>query len=338
MQSQFIGRLTLRNFRGVARGELDLAPLTILVGPNNSGKTTVLEALLLTHGFREIAGIGVYNVLSEIHGTLESDGLDHLVYSYGAKATRAAVVFTTKGVSKAVVIDVTRRHMHFYYVEGVGIDKLFTFNEQELKKFKKIADVERFVGGGNFASFKVAADVVIIRSDLLRHYHRFVYRVWTDLTNKGITGAAARWVSKIAGDDYLDVLAEPLGGKSTLFLYKSDGSRIRLGDLGDGVQILITAKLIVDYLDPDIVLWDDIEAHMNPRALQLLALWLADLVDSGKQVVASTHSLEAARLIANIVERACIVKIMLDQGELKAQYITPKELEKLTELGVDVRA
>ncbi|RLE62584.1 MAG: hypothetical protein DRJ47_10440, partial [Thermoprotei archaeon] len=45
-----IKKVTLRNFRGIAKGEIDLEPLTILVGPNNSGKTTILEALLLAHG------------------------------------------------------------------------------------------------------------------------------------------------------------------------------------------------------------------------------------------------------------------------------------------------
>jgi len=39
-----IKRVRIRNFRGVREGELELAPLSILLGANNSGKTTVLEA------------------------------------------------------------------------------------------------------------------------------------------------------------------------------------------------------------------------------------------------------------------------------------------------------
>ncbi|MGC9201664.1 MAG: AAA family ATPase, partial [Thermoproteota archaeon] len=35
-----IKRLEIRNFRGVKEGNIELAPLTILLGPNNSGKTT----------------------------------------------------------------------------------------------------------------------------------------------------------------------------------------------------------------------------------------------------------------------------------------------------------
>ena len=43
-----IERLEITGYRGIARGDLpSLAPLTVLVGPNNSGKSSVLEALYL---------------------------------------------------------------------------------------------------------------------------------------------------------------------------------------------------------------------------------------------------------------------------------------------------
>ncbi|MEM3079385.1 MAG: AAA family ATPase [Thermoproteota archaeon] len=42
-----IRRLRLWNFRGVRRGEARLEPFMIILGGNNSGKTTILEALFL---------------------------------------------------------------------------------------------------------------------------------------------------------------------------------------------------------------------------------------------------------------------------------------------------
>ncbi|MFL5349304.1 MAG: AAA family ATPase, partial [Hyalangium sp.] len=42
-----IHRLTLKNFKGIESAELDLERLTVIVGPNASGKTTVLQALHL---------------------------------------------------------------------------------------------------------------------------------------------------------------------------------------------------------------------------------------------------------------------------------------------------
>jgi predicted ATP-dependent endonuclease of OLD family len=40
-----IHRLTLKNFKGIASADLDLERLTVIVGPNASGKTSILQAL-----------------------------------------------------------------------------------------------------------------------------------------------------------------------------------------------------------------------------------------------------------------------------------------------------
>jgi hypothetical protein len=43
--------LTIKNFRGIATGEIPkLFPLSVLIGPNNSGKSTCLEAITITYG------------------------------------------------------------------------------------------------------------------------------------------------------------------------------------------------------------------------------------------------------------------------------------------------
>lgn len=41
-----ITKLRLENFRGIAKGEIEIAPLTILTGANNTGKSTIIYALL----------------------------------------------------------------------------------------------------------------------------------------------------------------------------------------------------------------------------------------------------------------------------------------------------
>ncbi len=339
-----IDRLVLRNFRGIVRGEVELAPLTILVGPNNSGKTTILEALALAHGFRPIFGnYDIQNILSYIHRTYASESLDHLVYSYGARVSRALIAFRTReGVARAIVIDVHRDHLDFYLVDKpVNLEELLTIDREELRRSaggKEIAHVHRFRGGGTFSPIKVLADVVIVRYDLVHRFQDFLYSVWTDIANRGITSRVAEWVSQIAGEKYIDILAEPFGGKPTLYLYRGDRARVRVGDVGDGVKMLVLSRAVVEYVDPEIVLWDDVEAHMNPRALQLLALWLAELVDGGRQVVVTSHSLEAVTTIAELCDKATIVRLALENGELKTEYLSVEDVEKLKSLGIDVRA
>ena len=65
-----ISHLSLRNFKGVKQGELPLFPLTILVGTNNAGKTSILEALFLApNPFRSVPfGDTVAEVIRRTHG------------------------------------------------------------------------------------------------------------------------------------------------------------------------------------------------------------------------------------------------------------------------------
>lgn len=41
-----VSRLIMENFRGVQKAEVELAPITVLIGSNNAGKSTILYALL----------------------------------------------------------------------------------------------------------------------------------------------------------------------------------------------------------------------------------------------------------------------------------------------------
>jgi predicted ATPase len=43
-----IQSISINGLRGIAKGEIkELAPLTVLVGPNSSGKSTILDALFI---------------------------------------------------------------------------------------------------------------------------------------------------------------------------------------------------------------------------------------------------------------------------------------------------
>jgi len=103
MVFRMIKKLKLHNFRGIKNGEIELDNLTILLGSNNSGKTTILEALflapnpfrnvpyspLVSEGKERMVAGGVLGgvagaVLHELHKTLESQGYAFLLYKYAS--------------------------------------------------------------------------------------------------------------------------------------------------------------------------------------------------------------------------------------------------------------
>jgi len=75
-----IKKLTLINFRGIKEGSLELGDLTILVGSNNSAKTTILESLFLApNPLRFVPYMTSHNLtaaslIHELHKTLDSVG------------------------------------------------------------------------------------------------------------------------------------------------------------------------------------------------------------------------------------------------------------------------
>ncbi len=103
------------------------------------------------------------------------------------------------------------------------------------------------------------------------------------------------------------------------------------------MQNFITSTLLYELVKPDILLWDDIEAHLNPRMLSYLANWFADLIDHGKQIVITTHSLEAARMIPGIVEKSSIYLMNIKDGILVHERMSFEKFNDITKKGIDPR-
>ncbi len=88
-------RVVLKNFKGIAEGDIQLWPFTLLIGKNNSGKTTILEALYLApNPFRPIFGEPVpvrggrdtaLHCLAYLHESLDAGGFGFLIRDYVAE-------------------------------------------------------------------------------------------------------------------------------------------------------------------------------------------------------------------------------------------------------------
>ena len=76
---------------------------------------------------------------------------------------------------------------------------------------------------------------------------------------------------------------------------------------------------------------------MNPRMLIRIAEWFSELVENGVQVVVTTHSLEAVRILAEFNRDAMIYVTTLENGILKAKKMTIEDVENLISAGIDIR-
>ena len=107
--------------------------------------------------------------------------------------------------------------------------------------------------------------------------------IWPSIERRGLHTGAARLVSSCTYDRMTDVTLR--GDELAARIETTAGPvYIPLRDIGDSVRRAILAYLVIEYLDPPIVIWDGIDAIPEPCILQRLIEWL---VSSGRQVVAS---------------------------------------------------
>ncbi|MGC8558944.1 MAG: AAA family ATPase [Nitrososphaeria archaeon] len=326
--------LKLRNFKGIKEGELKLDPFTILVGSNNSAKTTVLESLfLLANPFRGILGTTVLDIIVKSHMLIENQvGASFLFNGYNSKKASIALD------GKELIMYRDRSNNTFFSLTGTGLPTRITIDGNDIEGNwigqVNIVGNKQFYGGIT----DQPVETLLFNSYVLRYAFNYFRDHWIELANSDIPRRVAEELSDFSYEKYTNFTIEPfLAGIYTMYALTASGMRVRISDLGEGMQIYIAVKLMYDLIKPKTLLWDDIEAHLNPRMLVKIAGWLHDLVNSGVNVIVTTHSMEAVKSVAGIVNDAQIALLSLEDGKLKSHEMKLSEVEELQKAGIDVR-
>ena len=226
-------------------------------------------------------------------------------------------------------------------VSADNISTLLPLKDVDMKR--EVGSYSR--GGGSWSNGLLMGEVLFISSDICKEaYKRYLPDHWTEMVNQKLGREIVKDLNQLVNERGIDLLMEPFFSTSdiTPFMLLEDGRRIRLGDMGEGWQVLLLAMILQKLIKPELLLWDDIEAHMNPKMLSFVARWILTLIEGGTQVLVSTHSIEAVRIIAGLTEEvkqniSTILLLSLQQGELKSRVLSLDEIERLEESGVDVR-
>lgn len=331
-----IRKLRLTNFKGIEQGEIEFSPLTILVGSNNSGKTTILESLFLAPNpaRRVLYGDTALGIIQNLHQTLDSRGAATLLFNYRANYAK-------------IECDINGEPYSLEFVRG-GDDIFFTSNKQNTQNARLFFNQQRAFAVAYASSGGVAnatydkpfiEDTILINSALIKNGYNYMRQNWASIMNSGVCQKVIKEVSELSNETYINVTLEPfLQNTYAIYAFLEDGRRIRLGDLGEGIQTYIVTRILYEMAEPGVLLWDDIEAHLNPRMLIKLSGWFSDIIESGKQVVLTTHSIEALKLLAEANPKATsILLTSLKNNILKTKPLLIEEINSLFEAGIDVR-
>lgn len=341
----------IERLRGIREGELTgLAPLTILVGRNGSGKSALLDALLIgcAGNAGDALGRAVRRRISVSHGAR------WITWKRGEAGATKTTMFPEHG--EPVVTEISEMN-----AGGLKAGEA-AFRVQSWSKADEVP------GGG----LKNALEwLVTFRSD--NEYDRrgsgqrkldFVrlidpapganqsplWKVYDRVLNAGHKREAIALLAEVVEDfDDLTMSAEDDATPALRLLYRSnatpDASRgVPIGLAGDGVYVLTRVALELATCRSGLALVEEPEVHQYPRTLWRIAQAIIAAVKRDVQVVVTTHSLELIRMLleqahaADSLARTGVVRVRLAGGQLISSNLSGQEAWVATEqIGDDLR-
>lgn len=348
-----ISSIKIKAFRGVKEGQLDgLGPINILVGPNNSGKSTCLEAVALIGS----AGNALQVAKLLLHrGGPPLDALDHVVRAPASEAK--LVVSLRDGVSYdcRLLLGGTRDPDQVERARAQGlkdsmkrvqatlickdetekrVSLVCSYVDDEARVAESI--FENGVGCRLFASQLVDVQAVRERGTLEDAYTSLerVGRVKSvvQALSKSMKGLVDLRILK-SGEDF--ILHAIFDGQSPVPVYLT----------GDGSKRLVDLASAILGVDPDgVVLLEEPECYQHPRYLRELASLLIESAKTNRQIILSTHSMELVDLLleageAERLDYPFVHRLRLVDGKLSGVVLN-REQAMLTrkDLLEDLRA
>lgn len=330
MDKPRLSSLDLKEFRGIKKLEsppIDLAKFNVLIGRNNSGKTSLLEALALLPQ-PNVAMPFLNQARSAIITLPHKSQPDSLVYGYSGSATLS---FTVGPYSSNLVLE-SNAHFHFEtptredvppnlgnipVVNGMYTAPQFTSAPKSLSQVRAAYYNDDFHELLQNSLLDPANWSAIVKS-------RAHNRVLKDVVNPSIS---EKFTEVLAGQVTLQARKEFPDGTSTY---------IRLNELGSGLQRVIIPLLLFEATNPSIVLWDDIENGMHPTLLEHVMKWL---VNRDWQVVISTHSIDVLTCLADLSPKDAQVIILRKSADdvLSHEVLNMEQYETVIDSNQDPR-
>ena len=318
-----VSNINLVEFRGVRRLSQALALsrcLNVIIGRNNVGKTSILEALYILAAPFGATSLHPYfesplELVSKLRG-----GRSSLIYGYAGEALVEAYL-EVDGVTRQVRVELGERDVRVY-VDGVAASDIGVyFSKLMVEPSRPLA-----VYIPNDTGYYRKLEDYALREDVFRHFEK-----------RGLHRRVATLVSEVVYDRFTEVLVR----RDRLALRKEvEGSigplYVDVESMGEGVKRFILVYLVVEYLDPPLLLWDDVEVAMHPSLLRTVLRWLAS---GRRQVVVTTHSLDFLQaLVLEEPRDARIILLRKDGGDVVGyKALTVEELAELLGEGLDVR-
>lgn len=326
-----ITSVEIEGLRGIRKGRLEgLAPLTVLTGPNASGKSTVLDALLIAASPEPAEAVG-----RAVKRHPAVSGGARWLCRYDESKARIAIA-TDQG-------DRWERRLEWSAQPSEllqeALIKLGSPPPYSMVHMKEDGPAGRVSGWTTFgADNRYEGHEVAGNASLPISFVRLVdpglpiplHQTFSEVTRAGRRDAVHELLGELVTDfERLEIIA--LAENSFGLAVTRAGRSVPLGLSGDGIQAFVQLALEVAVVPYGLVLIEEPEVYQHPRSLRQSARLLWANVRRQVQTVLTTHSLE---LIDALLSEAneddlgalALFNLELDGGELRAGRRSGKEI------------
>jgi predicted ATPase len=293
-------------------------PLTVFVGPNGCGKTSVLQALYgCPHG-KNTADYWFSTTVDPIDEA-EGKGVNRYIYQYKPSGLGKSVEVMKIRRKRAVKIDewetarpsrrdgmlsmdqpiAKKEKMHRSLTRWNAVNKevVYVDFKAELSAFDKFF---------NFGSF-TPRKYIKSKQDFLRHRSEplkfafntgnssYTYHSRKITCNELLSSNELMWVSKILGKNYSEariVVHDFFDAKGISILFKEGGNQYSEAVAGSGeVAVVSCVRQVLAASNGALILLDEPEVSLHPGAqFELREMLLCQIQNNAIQVVITTHS------------------------------------------------
>lgn len=295
----------IERFKRIEDATLPFAPLNVLVGANNAGKSSIIQALHFGVGVLQTLNlIGsrkgaatlnpsqlIYSPTESVYplgggGRLLEDESQSIKISFGLDNGEQCSVAIRKGRNRNIKVQ----------VEGVDTAKKISDLSKPFTIFSPglagIAKNEQFVSDGVLLRTLARGDAnLVLRNILLRLWGKPEWKLFLDDLRQVFPDADIKVSWSEDTDEYIDVS----------YIQHDRSVPIELAGTG-----ALQAMQILSYIHrftPNLVVLDEPDSHLHPNNQRLLCDLLRSIsTDRGTQVVLTTHSRHVVDALSGTVQ------------------------------------
>lgn len=356
-----IKKLTISNFRGIRSGEIDqLGPLTILVGRNGQGKSTILEACHLLASAPDVRAL--HRVIMR-RGWYGLASLDFLVpVHHNKQVDRQMPQFSVNGwiegpdaaqneIRAHGTINYTLNQSLAEAADKQGISQDMAEISLKLRGHRS-GETAAMIGTDGRMSIPTIKGGTEPSVDSVAFLDLESFSKPEGIRENVSTSTVGGWL-----EDALRYIKQVVPGLKDLrlvelhhqiipMLYFGSGKpSLPFHVAGDGVRRIIELALAALGGPPGLVLMEEPENFLHPGARRICTdlLWAA--IERGEQIILSTHNLDLVDEVLGVgedrdrdTEKVAVFHTTLVDGKLSARRLSGQEArESRLVLGQDLR-